>query len=70
MGQTHVFSYFYKVKGETYHSREQVNYALKVLCKTMKRKPKVIKFETYFSNGRTSKRVIEVKGKKASSWHI
>jgi hypothetical protein len=50
-------NYFYTVNGQTVNTQREVNSTIR----KMNEKPIVIKFETW-SNGKTSKRVIKVKG--------
>ena len=50
-------NYYYTVNGQKFNTQREVN---SVIHK-MNEKPIVVKFETW-SNGKTSKRIIEVKG--------
>ena len=63
MGTSRNYSYFYKIGRQTFHTRKEVDTYLNKQRKLGKKKPIVYKYETYFSNGKTSKRKIEVKGK-------
>jgi hypothetical protein len=50
-------TYYYTVNGHEFNSQREVNSTIR----KMNEKPLVVKFETW-GNGKTSKRIIEVKG--------